>query len=342
MTSAIPTRDLESMLSAKANRNVRVLKTSLVRDSAGLGGRSGSDTALVEVTTDHPASSTISLIIKTVPPRYAFEPNLYRELDRQGAPVATYYGHVSHSNGSSTMAIEYLPFSVDWPIPATYHISWARSAARLAACKVPEHVGLPDVAWTGRASEFIEELDEATRLDDDVLQTELAERGLRDIRPLTTDLDPLLAYGDTLEQALTQGELYGHHTGQRRPDGEVLFYDFNGARWGPRLWDLVAITIDHGEPYEAAIDDVIGAFSTEYELHTGQRLNGEELRLELSLTRALTSLVRIPPMAPWLRRLKEEGQDTGEYLTSPRKWIVLHLEALRDGLELLSRSLETT
>ena len=69
---------------------------------------------------------------------------------------------------------------------------------------------------------------------------------------------------------------------------------------------------------------------------TGAEIQEDRLSDELRLTRALASLIRIQPMVPWLRRLIESREDTGEFFTSPRKWIVLHLEALRDGLALLS------
>ena len=69
---------------------------------------------------------------------------------------------------------------------------------------------------------------------------------------------------------------------------------------------------------------------------TGHRIDRDDLARELQITRALTSLIRIQPMMPWLQRLIDSGDDTGEFCRSPRKWIVLHLEALRDGLALLN------
>ena len=96
------------------------------------GGYSGGKKALIAVETDS-SRGELRLILKRLLPRYSAEADVYGALQDLAAPLATLYAIVDNPDQTRTMVLEYLPVSVDWPIPEDYHLAWAESTARLAA-----------------------------------------------------------------------------------------------------------------------------------------------------------------------------------------------------------------
>ena len=297
-----------------------------VLDAGNLGGYSGCKKALVAVDS---SKGEIRLLLKQLLPRFSDEADVYTALQRLGAPFATLHGTVDNSDSTRTMVLEYLPVTVEWPIPADYHLAWAESAARLAALRMPKLLPLPTMRWITRREEFEADLDDALHLDDSVLQGEFAVRGLAErVRAFLPVLPEVLEAAETLSTAFCHGDLYPQHTGRREGDGVVRFYDLGGSQCGPRFYDFASLAIDHGEPYEAEMDVLRDRFLAAYVDETGATLSHQEFVAEVQLSRALIVLNRLRTTMQWFDQLKQNGEDSGEFRTSPRKWFVLHLEAL--------------
>ena len=318
----------EALLDQFPNASVKSLR---VLQAGDLGGLSGCKKVVIALQTGSPPGE-LRILLKRLLPRYAFEAEVYAALQALGAPLASFYGTVQDEDGTPTMLLEYLPVTVDWPIPTDYHLSWAESAARLAASPVSSELRIPRKHWVNRRADLEHDLGMAMSLEDPVLQDELARRRLAErIEAIASRLPKLLAAGDRLPTAFCHGSMAPLHTGRREAGREVLFFDLGSSYYGPRFMDFADVTIDHGEPYEADLDAVIDRLLTTYGREAGVAIPREAFLSELRLCRGLKSLDILGITLDWFARLKRTDEDSGEFFTSPRKWIVLHLEALIDA-----------
>ena len=124
---------LEEMLSRHFDKSVAICDWSLEKDDEAFGGLAG-EKNLVRV--ENEAVGTLRILLKRVERQYAHEAEVYRTLQPLGAPVPTFYGHCDLPDGKRTMAVEYLPVTLEWPIPPDYHLAWVDAAARLASLPV--------------------------------------------------------------------------------------------------------------------------------------------------------------------------------------------------------------
>ena len=274
------------------------------------------------------------ILLKKVERKYAHEAEVYQTLQALKAPIATFYGHCDLADDRRTMAVEYLPVTVEWPIPPDYHLAWVEAAAELASLPVTATGVLQRKKWAPRRQEFIDDVEYALSIDEAPLQEAYRQSDLLDLPDLCRQLLPqVLAQADDLPLAFCHGDAHSPHTGRRDSQGTVLFFDLTTGSIGPRFMDLISAIIDHGEPYEIEVEQLKRRFLEKYKQCTQQDLSWTDFRAEVQLCRALVALedmrVGVDWIIPWLRQTKRERGPVGN---DPRKWPLLHLQALRQYL----------
>jgi hypothetical protein len=327
----IEQEDLEEMLSRHFNTSVAIRSWSLEQDDTAFGGLAG-EKNLVQVETAE--LGILRILLKRVERKYAHEAEVYQTLQALKAPIATFYGHCDLANDRRTMAVEYLPVTVEWPIPPDYHLAWVEAAAELAGLPVAATGVLHKKKWAPRLQEFVADVEYALSIDEAPLQEAYRQSDLLDLPDLCRQLLPqVLARADALPLAFCHGDAHSPHTGRRDPQGAVLFFDLTTGSIGPRFLDLVSAIIDHGEPYEIEVEQFERRFLEKYKQGAQQDLSWTDFRAEVQLCRALVALedmrVGVDWIASWLRQTERERGPVGN---DPRKWPLLHLQALRQYL----------
>ena len=305
--------DLQKMLSKHFGRSIPIESLMVEKETADLGGWNG-EKALVRVDTTHRDVGIHRVILKQVTADFSHEADLYVTLNEMGAPVAQMYGYRDHGSGCRTMVLEYLPISIDWPIPPDYHLSWADSAARMAALPLTGERRLRKIAWLPGLERYLADIGNAVSIGDELLQSALRDYGLTAAPELCRKhLPDLLEKADRLPCALNHGEPYSPHTGQRQTGEEVLFFDIGSAAIGPRFMDLIAAIIDHGEPYEIPVEQVARRYLETYNLETGSDLSWKAFWPEVETCRALVAVQRLRVTTDWvIRALSAEDENKSE------------------------------
>ncbi len=327
--------DLQKILSEHLDRSITIDQLLVEKETEDLGGWNG-EKALVYLRVNN--SGEHRVILKRVTANFSRETEIYTLLNRLSAPVAVMFGYRDHPNGDCTLILEYLPISIDWPIPPDYHLKWADSTAKLAALPLPDGAPLRLIEWSANLDQYLLDVEGALQIDDDLLQKAISEYELRPVLQMSQQrVSSLLEEADQLPQSFNHGEPYSPHTGQRCADGEVLFFDIAGGAIGPRFMDLIALIIDHGEPYEIPVEQVARQYLDTYNSETSSDIKWQAFWPEVKKCRALVAIQRLRVTTVWVpRALDAEGQAKSQIWDGPRKWIILHLQALKNHLETLN------
>lgn len=264
------------------------------------------------------------------------EVKVYQALTSADAPVVTCYGLCSLLDDQAVVAVEYLPYAIDWPISPELHIAWAVAAATFARCPLPETVELPQVRFLLDHDAILAGLEAAVQDPDQTLQAALAETQPDRIFALACDtLASFLAEVDALPRGLTHGECYPMHMGRRTLDGLVLFFDVTSAAIRPRFYDVQGLIVDHGEPYE--IGDVTPVLRRYWQIYDPS-LSWEVFRREVALMEGLVALRTIGLHMHLLHQGRGEAwQNAEEASLGHIKWIRLSLAKAGEVLTMWSR-----
>jgi hypothetical protein len=286
------------------------------------GGFTG-DKALVRLTA--PGGEALRVILKRTSPSWARkEVNAYRALEAAGAPVVTCYGMRVLDDDRAVVAVEYLPVASAWPISSDLHLRWAEALALLAKCRIPTSVTLPQVRYAPEHDTVLSGIDNALMCSDPDLRAALSPIDTFSFRDrVRANLKDFLAAVDALPCGLTHGEAYSMHIGRRTPDGPVLLFDVTSAAIRPRFFDVQALIVDHGEPYE--IGDVAPVLQRFWEVYESS-LPWDVFRREVAMIEGLIALREIGLQVQLMRRgLGEAWQNEREAHLGHVKWIRLSI-----------------
>lgn len=322
---------LEAVLSRSAGRQLTISSAETERTDDGFGGKNGVKTALSVCTVEH---GQFRIFLKRTVGRFNHEAEIWEHVASLQAPVPQYHGYIDHpTNGRRTMVLEYLPIQHIWPIPPSYHLAWARCSARL--CSVPyRSIPVPNPAWPPMHDATMTDAEAVLSMNDPVLRKAFACHGLESLpKMLEGKLEAILSIAGDLPKSFTQSQLFMDHVAQREGDTEVLCFDFAEGLVAPRFLDFTCVIIDHGEPYETSIQRIAHEFHREYLGTSGLSLPSEEFLSEVQFTRALFALWKMGMMVRFVsRQLEDPAQFRTPLWSGPRKWVLLHLIAIRDYL----------
>jgi hypothetical protein len=278
---------------------------------------------------------THRLFLKRTTGSYNGESDIYESLQGLGGPFPTYYGHVDHPTGERTLLVEYLPHCHIWPIPMDFHLAWARCAVRLSHIPVDESLPIPRLDWPSRSDEFITGVEDALSMEDKTLGHAFREHSLTKLpEQLIGRLPGILQQASQLPTAFTHTQFYSDHVGQRRTGEEVLCYDLAEAVVAPRFMDFNCVIIDHAEPYETSVEIVTRSFHSEYCRITGTSLSWADFLSELQFNRLLLALSKLPTEIRFVTdQLRNPEHQRSTLWDGPRKWILLHLQAIQEYLK---------
>lgn len=252
------------------------------------------------------------------------EVQAYRALTSVGAPVVTCYGLHLLSKNLGMVAVEYLPYAVDWPISPERHLAWAVAIATFARCPIPREMELSHIQFLPECDTILAGLESAVQDSDPELRAALAEVNPRRVLARAEDvLTSFLKEVDALPRGLTHGECYPMHMGQRTPDGPVLFFDVTSTAVRPRFFDVQGLIVDHGEPYEIGDTTlVLQAFRKAYD----PSIPWDIFRREVALMEGLVAFRTVGLQMRLLhQRHGEAWQNDREATSGHIKWIRLSL-----------------
>ncbi|OGG50906.1 MAG: hypothetical protein A3F84_00095 [Candidatus Handelsmanbacteria bacterium RIFCSPLOWO2_12_FULL_64_10] len=299
------------------------------------GGFTG-DKALVRLTA--PDGTVCKVILKRTSLSWANkEVNAYRALKAAGAPVVACYGMHVLDDDRAVVAVEYLPVASAWPILPDTHLRWSEALALLAKCRIPASVTLPEIHYTPERDAILSGIEEALAFSDPELQVALSPLDTIRFRDrVRAVLKGFLAAVDALPRGLTHGEAYSMHVGRRTPDGPVLLFDVTSAAIRPRFFDVEALIVDHGEPYEIGdVTPVLRRFREVYE----SNLSWDVFRCEVAMIEGLIALRGIGQQAQLMRRgIEEAWQNEREAHLGHVKWIRLSILKADEALAEWERS----
>ncbi|GEM_PF-2127928 len=300
----------------------RVSSLSVEQPALPFGGFTG-DKALVCLTA--PDGTVCKVILKRTSLSWARkEVNAYRALEAAGAPVVTCYSMRVLGDDCAVVVIEYLPVASAWPISPDTHLRWAEALALLAKCRAPASAVLPEVRYTPEHDTILAGIDDALTYSDPDLRAALSSIETACFRDrVRANLKGFLAAVDALPRGLTHGEAYSMHIGRRTPDGPVLLFDVTSAAIRPRFFDVQALIVDHGEPYE--IGDVTPVLQRFWEVYESS-LPWDVFRREVAMIEGLIALRGIGLQVQLMRRgLGEAWQNEREAHLGHVKWVRLHI-----------------
>ena len=324
---------ISEVLSNYYKVEVEITQAIFEKGTEYFGGANG-EKALVRLENDILSPIPRRLFLKRVPPDLTGEADIYLLLHSLNAPITPMYGYTDQEDGRRTIILKYLTEAPLWPIPMDYHLAWVSSAAKWASIKVPEKVEFPMIEWKKSEVRYEKDIETILGFEDDLVQGEIDKRELREIIELSSEnLGEILEYADTIPTSLYHGQLYSYHTGKNPETDEVLFFDLAGLRKAPRFMDFVAVIIDHGEPYETSIDLLMNHFHSSYVELTGKNLQIADFNKEVRFCRGLVALDRLKLTYYWAKSMLDQFPEKNVGINnSCRKWVILHLEALRSLL----------
>ena len=98
--------------------------------------------------------------------------------------------------------------------------------------------------------------------------------------------------------------------------------------------DFNCVIIDHAEPYETSVEIVTRSFHSEYCRITGTSLSWADFLSELQFNRLLLALSKLPTEIRFVTdQLRNPEHQRSALWDGPRKWILLHLQAIQEYLE---------
>lgn len=293
---------------------------SIVKPPRPFGGYNG-EKALVRVGSHKGVSREVFL--KKVPIDQAQrEMHAYKVLDGIDAPVVTCYGMHVLPDDEAVLFVEYLPHTVDWPIPEKLHLDWATALAKLARCSFSKDMDLPQFQFFIGHDKILDGVEKAIAYPNPELKARLQSVNLNNVLSIVRDsLQDFLAEIDGLPQGLTHGECYSAHIGRRKSEDPVLFFDVATAGIRPRFFDLQGLIVDHGEPYE--IDDINRVLRQFWDTY-GQDVSYDAFFWEVKRIEGLIALRNIGVQLDFLHRSIGEAWQDGEAARRGHlKWIYL-------------------
>ncbi|MDP6040659.1 MAG: hypothetical protein QGG64_19080 [Candidatus Latescibacteria bacterium] len=291
---------------------------SIVEPARPFGGLNG-EKALVKVED----GSERQVLLKKVEMALAQrEVHAYSVLVSVDAPVVVCYGLEALSNDEAVVAIEYLPYAIDWPILPERHLKWAAAVAELARCPMPKVGVLPQIHFLSEYDDILSGIESVVGDSNPDLCSALVDVNSKNVLSLVRDvLADFLAEVDRLPQGLTHGECYPMHMGQRKLDEPLLFFDVPSTGVRPRFFDVQGLVVDHGEPYE--IGDTTLVLRRFWEVYYGD-VSWDAFVKEVKMMEGLVALRNIGcQWQLWQEARGEAWQNAEEAMVGHFKWIRL-------------------